>query len=68
MLNRVLKGELLEMKDTLMRLLYSGDHGIGICFNRHMRKDKIELNQETYIKLMKSDSAMVGWLNSIVGK
>jgi hypothetical protein len=68
MLERVLKGELLELKDALMRTLYSVDHGLGINFNHHMRKDKIELNHDTYIKLMKADSTMVGWLNSILEK
>jgi hypothetical protein len=68
MLNRVLKGGLLEMKDTLMRTLYSGDHSLGIVFNRYMSRDKIELNHETYIKLMKADSTMVGRFNSILEK
>jgi hypothetical protein len=66
LLERILKGELLEMKDALMQMLYSGDHSLGICFNHHMRKDKVELNRETYIKLMKADATMVGRLNSIL--
>jgi hypothetical protein len=66
MLERVLKDELLEMKDTLIRTLYSVDHGLGINFNHHMRKDKIELNPATYIKLMKADSELVGRLENLL--
>jgi hypothetical protein len=66
MLERVLKGELLEMKDALMRTLYSGDHGLGINFNRHMRKGKIELNHATYVKLMKANSELVGQLETLL--
>jgi hypothetical protein len=66
MLERVLKGELLELKDTLMRTLYSGDQGLGINFNRHMRKDKIELNHATYAKLMKADFKLVGRLEALL--
>jgi hypothetical protein len=66
MLERVLKDELLELRDALMRMLYSGDHGLGINFNRHMRKDKIELNHATYAKLMKADSELVGRLENLL--